>query len=416
MADRKIPLKSRQEFADLSLHEKNSYLQHVGHRLQEITGEPVEPLDKDALSRLRRYYSRRSLVEMKLEEVKSDGLRASLSRMADAIRAEEIRRIMIHEIVKSPSSPLPMYREPPIGDAQLDLLVPMIHDIPIKDDMNLMDVAPFSLSKSGGPTVIRYELKDAIITVEGGADVGMATAYDYDIVINMVSHLTEARRQFLIDESKGLRPSLPPRTYRPAAADILKFCRRTLGGKQYRDLERSLDRLQATRIKITNLSTDSNRTSRRATESFPLIGRYKVVSRTTMDRIDLVEIDIPDWVYKGVMLPPDGKQPSLLSVSPDYFLITRPIAKFLYRLARKAAGNSEARYSITEIHKRSGSNMPKHKFRAAIEEIVKASVGSDSFPEYGLSLHQGKQDAILLMKIRPSVKRLSQTEAETLPD
>ncbi|AOG03425.1 replication initiator protein A [Bosea sp. RAC05] len=414
MADRKIPLKPRQEFAALSLHEKNSYLQDIAHKLRSIAGETVDALDKDALSRLRRYYSRRSLADLKLEEIKSDGLRASLSRMADAIRAEEIRRIVLHDTAKSPAAPVPMYRERPIDDAQLDLLVPMIHDAPIKDDMNLMDVAPFSLSKSGGPSLIRYELKDAIITVEGGADVGMATAYDYDIVINMVSHLAEAMRQYLIDEKKGLRPSLPPRVYRPAAADILKFCRRNLGGKQYLDLERSLDRLQATRVKITNLSPGPDRTGRRETESFPLIGRYKVVSRTSMDRIDLVEIDIPDWVYSGVIRP-DGK-PTILTMHPDYFLITRPIAKFLYRIARKAAGESEARYSLTELRKRSGSRLAKHKFRAAIEEIVKASEGPESFPDYELSLHQGKQDAILLMRIKPGTKRLAAAEREPQAD
>lgn len=399
MADKKLLLKPRNEFAALSLYEKNSYLQDVATQLQELSGEAVEPLDKDALSRLRRYYSRRSLGDLKLDEVQSEALRGSLRRMADAIRAEEIRRIVGHEIAKPQVDPLPIFREPPTDDAQLVFFVPRVHDAPIKDDMNLMDVAPFSLSKAAGPSSIRYELKDSIITVEGGADVGMATAYDYDIVINMVSYLADAMRQYLIDEKKGLKPSLPPTVYRPAAADILKFCRRNLGGKQYLDLEKSLDRLQATRIKITNLSNRHDRTGRRETESFPLIGRYKVVSRTTMDRIDLVEIDIPTWVYNGVVRP-DGK-PTILTLHPDYFLITRPIAKFVYRLARKAAGESEARYSLSELQKRSGSRLPPHKFRAAILDIVKASEGPESFPDYELSLQQGKQELLLVMKAKP---------------
>src|SRR4051794_25482675 len=36
-----------------------------------------------------------------------------------------------------------------------------------------------------------------------------------------------------------------------------------------------------------------------------------------------------------------------------------PIAKFLYRLARKAAGHAEARYGLAELHKRSGSKLPR---------------------------------------------------------
>ena len=96
------------------------------------------------------------------------------------------------------------------------------------------------------------------------------------------------------------------------------------------------------------------------------------MSRTSKDRIDLVEIDIPEWVYHGVVKTKGN--PSILTLNPDYFLITRPIAKFLYRLARKAAGQTTAKYGIPELHKRSGSKLPRHKFRQAIEEIVKSEI------------------------------------------
>lgn len=392
----RLTLKSRKDFAALSLHEKNAYLQDVAREVMEARGEAFVPLSKEALSRIRRYYSRRSMADLKLDET-AGPLRQSLERLADAIRHEEVKAVLDHELPASPETDGPsILREPPIDDAQLMFFVPSVHDAPIKDDFNLMDIAPFALSKTTGEGVIRYELKDCIITVEGGADVGLATAYDYDIVINMISHLAEAARRYRIEEEKGRRPNLPPRTYRPAAAEILKFCRRELGGKQYEDLERALDRLQATRIKITNLS--ANREGgrrggkRRETESFPLIGRYKVVSRTTQDRIDKVEIDIPTWVYEGVVNP-SGK-PSILTLNPDYFLITRPIAKFIYRLARKAAGQTEAWYGISELHKRSGSKLPRHKFRAAIEEIVRSA---KPLPDYDLSLVQGENEPILKM-------------------
>jgi plasmid replication initiation protein len=394
----RLDLKSREDFAALSLHEKNAYLQDVARQVMEAREQPFEPLSKDALSRLRRYYSRRSMADLRLDAIDDEGLRGVLSRLADAIRTDEVGKLLRHEL-PAPSSPRRLSRTPPSDDAQLMFFVPSVHDAPIKDDFNLMDIAPFALSKSSGEGVIRYELKDCVITVEGGAVVGLATAYDYDIVINMISHLAEATRQYRVDDAKGLRPTLPARTYRPAAAEILKFCRRELGGKQYDDLEKALDRLQSTRIKITNLkaSKSGEPGHRRETESFPLIGRFKVVSRTTQDRIDLVEIDIPEWVYAGVVRP-DGK-PSILTLNPDYFLINRPIAKVLYRLARKAAGDGEARYSLTEVHKRSGSKLPPHKFRQAIEEIVEAAK-TTPLPDYDISIDQGKSDLILVMKRR----------------
>lgn len=409
----RLALKTREAFAELTLHEKNAYLQDVARRVMDARGEAFEPLGKDALSRLRRYYSRRSMADLKLEDLDPGPLRDALVRLSDAIRLDEVQKVITHELPEpaKPSAPKRPYREPPADDAQLMFFVPNVHDAPIKDDFNLMDIAPFALTKTSGERVIRYELKDAVITVEGGAEVGIATAYDYDIVINMISHLAEATRQYLIDEQKGRRPNLPPRTYRPAAAEILKFCRRELGGKQYEDLERALDRLQATRIKITNLKADRaarDGINRRETESFPLIGRYKVVTRTSQDRIDQVEIDIPDWIYSGVVRP-NGK-PSILTLNPDYFLITRPIAKFLYRLARKAAGEGEALYSMGELHKRSGSRLPPYKFRQAIEDIVSSTV-DEPFPDYDLSIEKGVKDMLLRMRAR-SARGLSNRSAD----
>jgi len=386
---KRLNLMSRDDFAALSLHQKNDYLQAVVRQVALARADAFVPLDKDSLSRIRRFYSRRSMADLRLEEMSDDGPKSALTRLATAIRSDEVTHVIRHELPPQKE----ILRQAPPDEAQLSFFVPSIHDAPIKDDFNLMDIAPFALSKTTGEGVIRYELKDSIITVEGGAEVGLATAYDYDIVINMISHLAEATRLYRVEEAKGLRPSLPPRTYRPTASEILRFCRRELGGQQYLDLERALDRLQATRIKITNLAGDKG--SRRETEAFPLIGRYKVVSRTKMDRIDLVEIEIPNWVYQGVVKTKGT--PSILTLNPDYFLITRPIAKFIYRLARKAAGQATAKYSITELHKRSGSKLPRHKFKQAIEEIVGSAT---PLPDYDLKLVAGEAGPLLVMSRR----------------
>lgn len=395
MAITKLHLKSREAFAELALHDKNAYLQEIAGKIMMARGEEPHDLSKDALARLRRYYSRRSMADLKLNEVGGQ-LRGYLEKIANGIRTDEVRKLLEHEL-PAQRRPQGMSRPAPSDDAQLMFFVPTVQDAPIKDDFNLMDIAPFTLAKSGGTGVIRYELKDSIITIEGGAEVGLATAYDYDIVINMISHLAEATRQYRVDEAKGLKPTIPPRVYRPAATEILKFCRRELGGKQYDDLERALARLQATHIRITNLKGDKDARDRRATESFPLIGRYKVVSRTNQDRIDQVEIEVPEWVYEGVVRP-DGK-PTILTLNPDYFLLSRPITKFIYRLARKAAGDTTACYSLKELHKRSGAKVPMRKFRQTIQEIVDAAE-TTPLPDYDLILEDRGHDLMLHMKKR----------------
>lgn len=79
MAKSKIHLKTREEFSALSLHEKNDYLQGVAQQIAHLRGEEFEPLGKDALSRIRRYYSRRSLADLKLEDVDRPSLHAALT-------------------------------------------------------------------------------------------------------------------------------------------------------------------------------------------------------------------------------------------------------------------------------------------------------------------------------------------------
>lgn len=380
-------LKSQAEFAKLSLHEKNRYLQEVADRFMAARGEPSYPLPKAALSRLRRFYSRRSFADLKIDQFEDDDLAERLRSLSDAIKANDIKAFVRAEL---PMQQKPTVRVPPDDDAQLSFFVPNIFDAPLKDDVNLMDVAPFALSKNKRHDSIRYELKDAIVIVEGGAETGMATAFDYDIFLNMVSYLAEEVRKRRFEERAGKSVDLPPRRYRPSASDILRFCRRTQGGKQHEQLEQSLDRLQATRIKIINHSGGK----RRETESFPLIGRYRVVSWTNKNRIELVEVEIPDWVYEGIVTP--DKNPSILTLHPDYFLIAQPLARFMYRLARKAAGRTQARYGLQEVHMRSGSPMAQKHFNAAVRRIVEASQ-VHPLPEYDFAMSEGKGGPVLEM-------------------
>lgn len=374
----KLDLIPREAFSALSLTEKNTYLQGVATTIAQAHGETGNTaLDKDSLSRLRRFYMRRRANELELEKVSDPIIRKTLTRYSEAIHLGEVKLAIAHA---TPSAPKPTFRAPPPDDAQLMFFVPTVHDAPLKDDINLMDVAPFSLSKTVRQGVIHYELPDCHITIEGGAEVGLVTAYDYDIFLHMVSHLAWQMRQYRLDESRGLRPSLPPKTYRPNASDILKFCRREQGGKQYQMLERALDRLGMTRYKITNLNADGKRRA----DSFPLIGAWSVISRTRNDTVDEISIEIPDWVYKGVVT--SGESPSILTLNPDYFLLAKPLAKFLYRLARKACGkHGIAEYNLETLYARSGSEMPFGKFRESIRDIVEQS-NQKPLPDFNLEI------------------------------
>lgn len=383
----KLDLKTQAEFADLSLDGKNVYLQQVAARIATIKGDDPLPLSKEALARLRRFYMRRRLSDLQLENTKDALLRDTLKSMSEALHLGEVQQLIAHE---TPTTPVEVVSD---NDNQLSFFVPPTYDAALKDDVSLMDFAPFSLSKTIVKAgIIRHELPDCIITIEGGVESGLITAYDYDIFLHMVTSLTSAMNEYRAADRKGLRPSLPPRCYRPSIREILNFTRRGGGGRQYEQIESSLDRLQATRIKITNLNHTSKR---RASEAFSFISRFKIISKTKNGKIDQLEIDIPDWVYQGIVNP--DEKPSVLTLHPDYFLITQPLGRFIYRVARKSAGLSGfSQYGLELLHLRSGSKMPFHKFREAVHDFVK-QCKTYPLPEYDLELIPSRKGEKLRM-------------------
>src|SRR6218665_3502376 len=108
-------------------------------------------------------------------------------------------------------------------------------------------------------------------------EAGMASVWDYDIVLMAISHLTDAMNRYR--EGRGEKPSRifrphisqilnfsPPRDpetprggggaekrsriFRPHMSEILKFCRRSDGGRQYEEIEGALKRLGTTFVEM----------------------------------------------------------------------------------------------------------------------------------------------------------------------
>lgn len=291
--------------------------------------------------------------------------------------------------VKSPP-PSPSIRKPPEGDAQPDFFVPSLYDVGTKDSRSIMDVAVFRLSKKDkrAGEVIRYELSDGYVEVKAGPD-GMASVWDYDLVLMMVSHLTESMNRYR--EGRGEKPG---RTYRPHVSDILKFCRRGDGGRQADEVEGALDRLKGTTIKNVRERPSANgRRPMREVEAEGLVSSYKVLSYTENGKIASVEIEAPKWLYREVT---EGKRPDVLTVHPDYFLIDPGIGRFVYRLARQAAGKSEAKWAFQTIYDRSGSAGKFKEFCRILRNIIEAN----DLPEYELREETGQGGPLLVMIYR----------------
>jgi hypothetical protein len=183
-----------------------------------------------------------------------------------------------------------------------------------------MDVAVFRLSKKDrrAGEVIHYTLPDGHVTVKAGP-AGMASVWDYDLVLMAVSHLTEAMNRYR--EGKGEKPG---RVFRPHVADVLKFCRRADGGKQADDLVETCIRLNTTHVAVQRTRKAKNGRTVTVSEGEALISRYKVI-KSESGKPEYIEIELADWMYREIT---EGKNPDVLTVHPDYFLIDPGIGRF----------------------------------------------------------------------------------------
>ncbi|MDS0837704.1 replication initiator protein A [Xanthomonas citri pv. punicae] len=287
-----------------------------------------------------------------------------------------------------PAAGAPSIRKPPKGDEQPDFFVPTLYDVGTRDSRSIMDVAVFRLSKRDrrAGEVIRYELPDGHVEVSAGP-AGMASVWDYDLVLMAVSHLTEAMNRYR--EGKGDKPG---RVFRPHVADVLKFCRRADGGKQKDDLVETCIRLNTTHVAMQRTRKAKNGRMVTVSEGEALISRYKIV-KSESGRPEYIEIELADWMHREIT---EGKNPDVLTVHPDYFLIDPGIGRFLYRLARRAAGKGEAKWSFKTIYERSGSAGTFKEFCRILRRIIAAN----DLPEYALQEQEGQSGPQLLMTHR----------------
>jgi plasmid replication initiation protein len=336
-----------------------------------------------------------SSMHARTEEIRANRRKLIEAQARPGETFEQAERRFLHESDRQPGasssgqSPAARgtLRKPPEGDEQPDFFVTPFYDMGSRDSRHIMDVAVFRLGKKDkrAGELIRYELSDGFVEVSSSA-YGMASVWDYDIVLMMVSHLTEAMNRYR--DGKGEKPG---RTFRPHVSDILKFARRGDGSRQVDEVASALDRLKGTTIKTERAGIKDQ-----STTAVGLINDYSILSKTDTGRISSVEIEAPKWIHKQIV---EGNQPDVLTVHPDYFLITLGIGRFIYRLARRAAGKNLAQWSFRKIYERSGSTGTFNKFAFTLRAMIVAN----DLPEYSLTERPGKVGPLLVMTHRDAL-------------
>jgi hypothetical protein len=231
---------------------------------------------------------------------------------------------------------------------------------PSRDVMHLMDVPFLSLSKNRTKPII-YESADGtrIVRVTRHSEHYIASVYDWDIILVVAGKLQE-----ILNNASDI----PPRTITIPRHELLKSLHKSDERKTQKDLEKSLTRLKTTLIDTT---IGNNR------GGFGFIDSWEYKERENSRETRVIKITLSEWLYELCCA-----KGALLKTDQLYFDITSGLKKFLYRTARRHAGNNRDgwEFSVERLYEKSGSESNFRLFKA---QLKKAVIDND-IPSYSL--------------------------------
>lgn len=260
----------------------------------------------------------------------------------------------------------------PLKHPQGDFFIADILDAMPKDDLASMEHPLFAL-KAGDKRNRKYEHNNVVVEIKPNND-GCATIHDKDVWIYCISQLMEAINRGRFDVS---------RTVRFTAYDFLITTNRRTDGDSYNRMADAMRRLSGTRIE-TNIETDG----KRERHGFGLIDSWSVVERDNDNRMVAVEVTLPEWLFRSI------KAKHLLTLSPDYFRIRKPLDRRIYEIARKHCGKQPKwEIGLKNLLLKTGSTAPIRNFKIAIKSLI----DSNDLPDYRIS-YEDETDKVIFYK------------------
>jgi|AntRauTorcE11898_2_1112593.scaffolds.fasta_scaffold06878_3 plasmid replication initiation protein len=269
---------------------------------------------------------------------------------------------------------------------QLDLFVALVGDVPLRDDREMMSAPMVSIAKRGQERIEWEGPSGQQVVITSNLDDGIATIWDFDVVIWAISQLNAA-----VERSETPSPIIKFRPYDLMKA--IKWCDSTgrVGGRDYERFKAAVSRLRATRIRTSIRSRGKERS-----EDFNLLNDFLLDEK---DGKPLgARMTVPAWIFRAVT----ESRREVLSITPLYFELTSGIDRFLYRLARRHAGNGLDNrngwaFSFRDLHKRSGSSMRYADFAKALRRAIE----KQAIPTYELIEEPGANgDPLVRMRFR----------------
>lgn len=256
---------------------------------------------------------------------------------------------------------------------------------PLRDVIDLMEFPFVSLSKDRTNPII-YESTDKTkkVVISGHRGHFLASIYDWDIILVVAGK---------IQEILNSGSDIPSHKITIPRHELLKALnKQQVGKKQQKDLEKSLARL-----KLTGIETTINNEEYKHKAGFGFIDSWGYTERKNDREMRKVQITLSPWLYEICC-----SQGALLKPSLEYFHIKSGIKRFLYRTARKHAGEDGWKFSLETLYAKSGSEDNTRKFKSKL----KAAVQKNDLPDYSLEWIEKHGKIFIDFKKRPTIDEL----------
>ena len=280
-------------------------------------------------------------------------------------RIERVRQSQLFsEELQSPPAQCKTHTLLPARHANRDFFLADLLDYAMKDDGVSMEAPIFTLSTKPDISTWNWKSKDGNRSIEVYPSIkGRATQFDKDVLIFVVSQMTEALNR--------KREDAQNRTVRFVVYDYLVSTNKATDGREYKRLEPALERLAGTRIK-----TDIKTGRERVKEGFGIIDSWSIVDRSKDDeRMIAIEVTLSKWLFNAVQAH------EVLTIHKDYFRLRKPLERRLYELARKHCGQQSSwKIGIELLREKCGAHSHLRAFKSQVIAIAR----SGTLPEYGV--------------------------------
>lgn len=246
--------------------------------------------------------------------------------------------------------------------------------VKIKNDIVSLEYPIFSLSKNKSLLIREYvhSTSNKRIKIIPSA-FGAATIFDKELILFCGYKILSLERNGYPFSDK-----ITIDTY-----EFLNFTGRSTGNNSYKQFHDTLRRLKGT-ILETNIENGGIQ----YIHGFSLIQEYKIL-KSGKNSILRVEVILSQWIYNAYLTK------EILTLSPEYFQISKPLERRIYELARKHCGKKAIwKCQLSIIKDKCASTQSDRHFRAEIRKIIK----NNNLPDYKIALDTHRNHVVFITR------------------